>query len=620
MNDVEQIQDQLDQKTIEFINYIGQLNKNRFIPFFIFLLKADLGTENTFLNLSSKVQQVLYLLRLFLNKENGDIGDLDYQKIEKFLISIEELYINKFNNEVVDEYYNSSYKKSLAISGTYLNFFLNSSLVYQEQIIDRIQGTFGTLESYILQETGLSIDDYIQFYFETREISRKKFQNCYEMFLAQNVNEFEDGTTCYSKTNALFLPYSLPLKLAISKSDYKLFEADKLDKLLCYFSSYSGDCDNNYYCSPNVLWAKPFISLSEDQYYLPYDEQLLLSIYYFLYKVCKTKNNNIASISRSHFLETKTKHLFEKYFEDYKTVILTNYYLNYSHCEKDILLICKNMVLIIECKSKKYNEPLRKSELSFERIRKDFKESIQDAYRQVKEVEDLFYSKEEVVITDKNRNKIGAISTKKINQVVSIIVTQERFGQIQCDLGLLLNKNSSDCYPWSVSLDDLESILLTFSRKDNPYSVLSTYLTAREKLHERLICFDELDLAGYYLLRFAEFLKACNSDQLFIASSDMCNFFDDLYQSGFGFENELWLDVKIHISISSLLTYELCKKLKLKTPKNICEYKRQNGFSDESMRIFKKMITASPDNPSAGDFLEHMRGRSLSYKNAIFSL
>jgi hypothetical protein len=226
------ILDPIEAKTIELTNYIGKFDKNRFIPFFIFLLKADLGTKNKFLHLTSRVQQILYLLRLFLKIGNGSQGDLDCRNVENLLESIEKLYKEKFSDDQIIEYYDYNYRKSLAMTGTYLNYFLNSNLIYQEQIIDRIQGTFGSLKTNIFQQTGLSINDFIDFYIETAEISKNKFRHCYKIFLSQEKNQLDDGMTCYSENNTLFLPYSLPLELAISQSDYKLIGADKLEKML----------------------------------------------------------------------------------------------------------------------------------------------------------------------------------------------------------------------------------------------------------------------------------------------------------------------------------------------------------------------------------------------------
>ncbi len=112
-----------------------------------------------------------------------------------------------------------------------------------------------------------------------------------------------------------------------------------------------------------------------------------------------------------------------------------------------------------------------------------------------------------------------------------------------------------------------------------------------------------------------DFIKACNSENIFISSSDVCQLFDDLYQNGFGFEDEYFLPEKLKISVPALLTYELCKKLKLKTPQNIYEYKCQNGISDNALRSFKKLFTTSRDNPEVKELFDKIKYKSISYKD-----
>jgi hypothetical protein len=604
-------------KSQELFDYISTLDKSKFIPLFVFFLKADRETPHHFLNLTSTVQQILYVLKLLLNSSNGTNESIDFPKVESLLEEIETLYKERYAEVQLDSYYDINYRKSLAVSGTFLNYFTNSSLIYTEQIISRIIETYKPLETYIVQQTGLSISDYIDIFLETRTIVRNNFQRGYDKFELQQLIKNEDGITCYSQEKELFLPYTLPSEIAFLKSDYQHTNPDKLDKFLSFFSSEIGDSDNIYYCTQNVLWAKPIITLDRKHYFLPFDPQLAISIYYFLLTICNSKSPDRVSKLRSNYLEDKAKRTFEYYFKDLSYRIFTNYYVNYGECEKDILIICNNLALVIECKSQKYKEPLGDFDLAFEKIKRDFKSSIQDAYRQSKEVDELFYSNEDIIISDKNKNKRESISTKKIDKIYSIIVTQERFGQIQCDLGLLLDKDENDFYPWCVSIDDLESILLTFKRKENQIATLEKYLFQREKLHERLICFDELDIASYYLLKREDFINACNSDQLFVTSPDMCEFFDSLYRSGFGFENEIDMQQKFNLSISSYITYAMCKKIKLQTPQIIAEYKKANGINDAFLKQLEKMITHYPDSKETKEFIKLLGNKSIPLQDLI---
>lgn len=610
----------ITDKSQELYNYVSTLDKSKFVPLFIFLLKADRETSNHFLRLTSKIQQIFYILKLFLGNTKGINSDIDFPKVENLLEEIEQGYKNRYDITQIESYYDESYRKSLAISGSFLNYFTNSTLVYTEQILDRIKGTFTNQETLIKKETGLSINDYIDLFFAIKTTAKNKFIETHEKFSSEHVNKSKDGIICWSEKGNLFLPYSLTQEISFQRNDVNYEVKEKLSKFLTHFSSKIGDTNNIYYCTQNPLWSKPIITLDNYNFYLPFDPQLAIAIYYFLLTVCESKNTNIASKSRSNYLETKSQKLFDSYFRDTKYKLYSNYYINKNDNEKDLLILSGDLALIIECKSNKYKEPLGDFEPAFDKIKRDFKMSIQDGYRQCKEVEDAIWDKDIIEITDKNKNIIESISTKKIKKVYSIIITQERFGQIQCDLGLLLDKNESDLYPWCVSIDDLETILLTFSRKENKKGTLEQYLFQREKLHERVICFDELDIAGYYLLKYKDFIKACNSDQLFMTSPDMCEFFDSLYRSGFGFENEIDLDQKFDLSISSVITYAMCKKIKLQTPKLIAEYKKANGINDAFLKHVEKILTHHPDSEETKEFVKLLGNKSIPLQEFISTL
>ena len=54
-----------------------------------------------------------------------------------------------------------------------------------------------------------------------------------------------------------------------------------------------------------------------------------------------------------------------------------------------------------------------------------------------------------------------------------------------------------------------------------------------------MLCSDELELCAYFLFDRDNFFKYCNIDDLFVSSPDLHQFFDILYNVGFGFKNEL---------------------------------------------------------------------------------
>lgn len=105
---------------------------------------------------------------------------------------------------------------------------------------------------------------------------------------------------------------------------------------------------------------------------------------------------------------------------------------------------------------------------------------------------------------------------------------------MQTDLNLLLKKDSTDNYPWSVYIDDLEIFLLTLKHhRSNPQSKFLDFLRNRRQLHGHIYAIDELDICGYYLKqpkKFAEYSK--RTDTLCQFSVYEQAIFDEIYHSG----------------------------------------------------------------------------------------
>ncbi|WP_280743090.1 MULTISPECIES: NERD domain-containing protein [unclassified Parabacteroides] len=560
-----------------------------------------------------------YLINLGLsNSKKGKDSIYSFSEIVEMLENVEKYYKEQYDfNEVVD-YYGEAYRKNLVAQTTYLNYFLNTSLVYVEQVIERIQGTFSSLDDFVNNSINISINDLITFYFETTQISSLRFFECYSNFISQNVDKNADGTYCYpsseNESDVKFISFDLVNQQTFSINDYNRLEKSKIKRILSLLSlKQTSNLDYLYYTDSCELLNKPVIQLSNDRYILFFNNQLIIAIYNLLYNLCKDKSGKNSDRARAIYLEEKAVDIFTEFLPQDEIKIYTNYYINGQDKEKDILIFHRRTAFIIECKSDFYKEPFRDVEKSYKRIEREFKTSIQKAYDQALEVQYAIYNENELTISDKNKNKIECIKTNRIENAFIILVTQERFGQIQCDLGLLLDKEESAFYPWSVSIDDIESILLTISRKENAVGELITYLINREKLHERLICSDELDIVGYFIMQRQIFIKNCNRDEIYITFPDICQLFDDLYYyGGFGFKNELYLNTKFEVSIPAFITSELCKKLRLRTPHNIQKFKKENNIDNKRMNEFRKKFYDTTEilkkHPEKKDLLKQVLG------------
>ena len=298
-----------------------------------------------------------------------------------------------------------------------------------------------------------------------------------------------------------------------------------------------------YYTSTkpgNPLFEKPILDIGDGIYQVFEVKQVIHAIEKLLEKICTdTEENTTKYIKRKgKLLESRIVELFSSFFKsDFKVHI--GYYVD--GCEQDILFLWKKYAFIIEAKGYSLNEPFRNPEKAFVRIKNDFNACIGYGYTQTRRVEKKFIYGEPLKIMDKDGTLIEEIDTNQYEQDFSIIVNLETFGQIQCDLSTLIKlEDEDDVYPWAVKLDDLEIFLLTMiAQKKKPMDFVN-FLLMRETLHEKLICADELEICGGFLidkLRQKEIDKA----GVIVTTPDLGDVFDKQYHKTMGFKNEKYL-------------------------------------------------------------------------------
>ncbi|HFK5574928.1 TPA: hypothetical protein ACW72O_003580 [Elizabethkingia anophelis] len=126
------------------------------------------------------------------------------------------------------------------------------------------------------------------------------------------------------------------------------------------------------------------------------------------------------------------------------------------------------------------------------------------------------------------------VNPNKIKSIYSIIVTLERFGALQTDLGLLLQKDDNIDFPWAVYIDDLETFLLAVKENfSSPTSQFLNFLKYRRELYGRMYAGDELGVCATYLQNPKKFKEYLEKGDLFLTFSPYeQGDFDKLYWSG----------------------------------------------------------------------------------------
>lgn len=576
MNKIESLSKELKQKVSVYSkeSFLGKLNfimqihhKNR---------SEIIRDRKSSFYLSSPARQLTYLVSIYLSIEAHGNQKFEYEKqveVFKLLNLIEKEYQNIFASEIEsrkNEFDEEQFKKMLVTTSTFLDYFLNANLNYIEQDIERIVDTFSSYNTLIERRTGLRLEDFILFFNSTIEVSRTKELEWVDIVRSKlwkdTINEFpnvdqETFKLMFPDHYEDFFRYleNPSLYLGIQPNDLFGFQnSEHVLKLLEFFSIDSENSDFLYYTQSSSILKKPILKIG-DIYYFFFHKYLSRSIYSFLFDLCKDIDGTSEKIyrKRDERLEKKAAKILNDFFVG-DSKIFRNYMYNGE--EKDLLVLYRGLALIVEVKASKKREPFRDIDKSYIRIRRDFKDCIQKGYDQTYPVRRAFNNRTEFEIQTEHGKY--SINPRKYSNVFSIVVTEERLGQIQTDLGLLLELSEDDYYPWSVSIDDLEVFLLTLKRKKTKVSELIMFLRNRELLHERVVCSDELELCAYFFMSKKDFIEACNHDEIFVSSPDLSDFFDDIYHSGMGFEKEIYKSGKL--SDHSLSGHRLAQMLCLR--------------------------------------------------------
>lgn len=518
--------------------------------------------------LSSPMRQLYFLGGLLVSSDDSNGTDIQYtpdkwNQIVELLNEIEREYDKLFFPKP-DEEIDEEWKKIRQVAmPSFLSYFNQGPLNYEEQTINWVNDLFSQLDDTIEAETGVKVNDFIQFYNNLDDLVQRKFQG-----FGTRKDLFQDEWLTYTKIQMGVIDEAPDFIKEMGEQNRPLytFVADhgiinrfkqedlvsaelpieKVNAILPLLTCSRNQSDFLYYTSTrpsNPLYEFPIIDIGDGLLQVFEVKQVIHAIDDLLERVCsrnaKAKDKLIDR--KGKLLEKRIVELFRKFFKkDFK--VFEGYYVD--GCEQDILFLWKDYAFIIEAKGYNLREPLRDPNKAFVRIKDDFKASIGYGYEQTKRVEQKFIDKVPLRIEDKDGNLIEEIDTTKYEENdFSIIVNINSFGQIQNDLATLLEVGEDDVYPWVVKLDDLETFFLTMiAKKKRPQDFID-YLLLREELHGKLICSDELEVSGGFLTGAISERKIEKADTI-VTTPDLPAIFDEQYNKGMGFENEKLLAEK----------------------------------------------------------------------------
>ncbi len=521
-----------------------------------------------FQGLDSPLRQLTYLASLNLTSDPalvvrvGEVKTEEWLEMVKYSVAVKAGYYDLLMPKEGDDpvAYHDLYKVAMPV---FMDYYGAGSLNYEEQDIERIDSFFTPFDKEIEKQFGLTTADFISIYNLIDE----------ELFIRLNyplklVKEYPECKAYWdeqfkNKTNPLDWKYEGEDSNVIALVKYesnrgerftvdeqelsKKYDSNKVRRFLEIFTITRKESNYLFYTARNPILHQPIYQVKDGRFLIVSAKQLISAVYSLLTEFATKESNGISErfySRRGNVLQDKTADLFKRFFKD-ECFIYNEYTTQPGGSGQDLLVLYKGLALIIENKAGREPEPMRDVRKSFEKISLGFKKSIQEGYEQADRVKLLFDNGEVFTIYDKNGKEQYTVDTNKYHNYFSIIVTLSKFRQPQIDISLLLSlSEDDDRYPFSVGIDDLEIILLTMIKRKKGPGDLIKYLGWREKLQGRLKSNDELELWGAFIN--SKGFKIPEDQRMhFKTFPEMGDFYDELYQNGFGFANEKNLERKI---------------------------------------------------------------------------
>jgi hypothetical protein len=561
----------LTQKSRELKEFVSQYETTMFLGDISSLMQEIRFNppSQTLKGLSSPQRQLMYLAGLNVSSAIPDssntksqFSDEEFEHMKNLLNQIEEGYEQFFYPKPEDEIDEEWKMRRMISMPTFLSYFNQGLLNYEEQIIERVSEYFTPLNAEIKNHFGLEVTDFIDIYNLIDKVPNN--------FLMDKINKKEGSKSwdqiCNEMKEKNLLPWEwqdhLPqpetdlfnwmhdngMMLRFSKEYLnESFGNSKPDLFLEIFTSNRAKTNFLYYTEKNVLHYKPIFKIDSDTFQAIEMNQIIQAVYNTLFEFCTSdeKLREKFYAIRGKRLEEKIENTIQRFFKN-KAHVHKGYFTQDGK-EQDLLFLIDGLALIVEAKASKRDEPRREPEKAYPLIVSNFEEVIQKGYDQAYRVKSKFISRDVLqIFKDKEkRQHVIDIKTKNYQNAFSIVVTLERFGQIQTDLLWMLNIYENDEYPWSICIDDLEAFLLLMERLGKKKSDLTQFLLVREKLHGRLFTADELEVCGAFVTDKINIKHANVAKNVFALTPAFADIFDEIYQKkGLGFDNEKNMEIK----------------------------------------------------------------------------
>ncbi|HRG67310.1 MAG TPA: hypothetical protein PLS73_00605 [Saprospiraceae bacterium] len=242
----------------------------------------------------------------------------------------------------------------------------------------------------------------------------------------------------------------------------------------------------------NKFASHPIIKLSENNYFLPIFFTLTESIYESpFYWMFNTEYKDMASRNRGQATEDIAFALLFPVFGDglHRNIRIKKGKAQ-NKTDIDILAVKGNKAIVFQAKSKRLTELARQGDT--EKLKKDFKNAIQDAYVQGLICRDAILNKSNKLF-DKEGNEIKL--DESIDEIYIVCLTADNYPALLNQVDTYLERKHEDPFPIAMSVFDLDFVTFYLS---NPIEFLY-YIRQRTVFSGYFKASSETAFLGFHL-------------------------------------------------------------------------------------------------------------------------
>lgn len=508
----------LHESLIEKIKELKAIVKNLALKDLVSALSATQRTYRHILEekrspLHSPYQQSVYLLSLAVSYEEPEspkeLDNETYYQIIRLLNEIFSTYaINYFDPEN-----SKSPQQTKLVMTAFFGYFFTGMNMSTQQLKNWIKYWFSEYTAYFLEKYNFSVEDLIDLGERIEGILESNMAELAEAYdlIAKAKEQFDNS----GHDPAVLDEIKADKTITTTKNFYKVLEnlfvvpmeklndISNLQEMLSVIGQLRGSAKEITYITEEYpLMTKPIIMDSNNLYFVVnnlYYVGILNFIENDLYKIHKDKARLLQE--RDNKLERRTEDVFNKLIgEDAIYISGCTDKSDGKVFEHDLLIIHGRTLLIIEAKASAPKEPMRDVDKAFVRIRDHFRSSsgLQKAFDQANGFKNRLIQNEKVEIFKKNKKVIELTSTD-FDNIYCLCITRNDYGGLGCNIDLLLDKNTSDFYPWVADISNLEHIIQAWEVLNLGPNDFYKFLEQRQQVYGKVIGTDELEYVGSFL-------------------------------------------------------------------------------------------------------------------------